>query len=188
MLTHDPSKEEYFQSVYKSGYLNRYTCEFDFIPNILPDFYVKGEIDDYIMTHPIEWKIILLKKGVNSDFGMDEINVEKVEKYNETTFIYTFPRPQKTPHCFYALLIFDKDKNWNYYTLELDYGSSTIFKDGGGFICGQKGFDHLNYAERCIENLCEFQKKVKKIRESEPRVLLYNLVDNDSNQSRCEIF
>ena len=163
MITLASWKEKMFQDTYKSGFLNRYTCEFDFIPNILPDLYVKGEIDDYIMMHSIEWKVILLKKGVNSDFGMDEISIEKEEKDDEVTFIYTFPRPKETPHCFYALLIFDKNKKWKYYTLELDYGSSTIFKEGGGLICGQKGFDHLNYGRRCREDLDEFRKMVKEI-------------------------
>ena len=168
MIFPDPMKEKFFKSAYQSGHLDRYTCEFDFIPNILPDCYVKGEIDDYIMTHPIEWKVILLKKGVNSDFGMDEITVEKMEQNGEITFIYIFPRPTETPNCFYALLIFDKEKQWKYFTLELDYGSSTIFKEGGGIICGQKGFDHINYSKRCREDLTEFQKLVKEIREKKP--------------------
>ena len=51
-----------FDKSYKSGHLDRYTCEFDFIANILPELYTKGEIDKYIMTHPTEWKNILLKK------------------------------------------------------------------------------------------------------------------------------
>ena len=161
MLTLAPWKDKMFQDTYKSGFLNRYTCEFDFIPNILPDLYIKGKIDDYIMMHSIEWKVILIKKGVNSDFGMDEISIEK--KIDEVTFIYIFPRPKETPHCFYALLIFDKNKKWKYYTLELDYGSSTIFKEGGGLICGQKGFDHLNYGRRCREDLDEFRKMVNEI-------------------------
>ena len=104
------------------------------------------------MTHPIEWKVVLLKKGVNSDWGMDEISVERVDQNDETIFIYIFPRPTETPHCFYALLIFDKDKKWNYYTLELDFGSSTIFKEGGGTIC----------------DFYEFIKKVKEIRQNKP--------------------
>ena len=187
MMTRDPYKEQYFQEIYKSGHLNRYTCEFDFIPNILPDCYIKGEIDDYIMTHPIEWKIILLKKGVNSDFGMDEISVEKEEANDEITFIYTFPKPKETPNCFYALLIFDKNKKWNYYTLELDYGSSTIFKDGGGIICGQKGCSHLNYARRCVEDLNEFQKKVDEIRKGEP-IFPEELFNPGLNKEGCEIF
>ena len=152
-----------FQDTYKSGFLNRYTWEFDFIPNILPDLYVKDEIDDYIMMHSIEWKIILLKKGGKSDFGMDEISIEKEEKDDEVTFIYIFPRPKETPHCFYALLIFGKNKKWKYYTLELDYGSSTIFKEGGRLICGQKGFDHLNNGRRWREDSDEFRKSVKEI-------------------------
>ena len=102
-----------FQDTYKSGFLNRYTWEFDFIPNILPDLYVKGEIDDYIMMHSIEWKVILLKKGVNSDFGMDEISIEKEEKDEEVTFIYIFPRPKETPHFFFLCLYLTKIKNGN---------------------------------------------------------------------------
>ena len=53
MITLASWKEKMFQDTYKSGFLYRYTCEFDFIPNILPDLYVKGEIDDYIMMHSI---------------------------------------------------------------------------------------------------------------------------------------
>ena len=171
MIFPDPLKEKFFANNYKSGFLDRYTCEFDFIPNILPEAYLKGEIDDYIMTHPIEWKILLLKKGVNSDWGMDEISVEKVEQNGEITFVYIFPRPTETPNCFYALLIIDKDKKYNYYTLELDYGSSTIFKDGGGTICGQKGFDHINYSRRCKEDLNEFKKKIQDLRDHKPTTL-----------------
>ena len=184
MISRDPNKEQYFKDVYNSGFLNRYTCEFDFIPNILPDSYVKGEIDDYIMTHPIEWKILLLKKGVNRDFGMDEISIEKEEKNDEIIFIYTFPQPKETPDCFYALLIFDKDKKWKYFTLELDYASSTFFKDGGGIICGQKGFDHLNYGQWCKSDLNEFQKRVKGIREDDPLLFHYN----PDMKKQCEIF
>ena len=113
MLTIAPWKEKMFKETYESGFLDRYTCEFDFIPNILPEAYVKGEIDDYIMTHSIEWKVILLKKGVNSDFGMDEISVEKIEENDEITFIYTFPRPKETPHCFLFCLYLTKIKSGN---------------------------------------------------------------------------
>ena len=105
MIFPDPLRAKMFEDTYKSGHLTRYVCEFDFIPNILPDLYTKGEIDDYIMTHPIEWKVVLLKKGVNSDFGMDDISVEKVEKKDEENFIYIFPKPKETPNCFYAILI-----------------------------------------------------------------------------------
>ena len=134
----------------------------------------------------IEWKVILLKKGVNSDFGMDEISVEKVESENETTFIFTFPRPKETPNCFYALLIFDKEKKWSYFTLELDYGSSTIFKEGGGIICGQKGVDHINYSRRCKEDLNEFKKKVKEIREKKPMKLDEDFLNIDVKRLKEE--
>ena len=190
MFIPDPLREKMFKDIYKRGHLDRYTCEFNFIPSVLPEYYIKGEIDDYIMTHPIEWKLILLKKGVNSDFGMDEISVEKVQKDDETTFVFTFPKPKETPNCFYAMLIFDKDKKWSYYTLELDYGSSTVFKDGGGIICGQRGYDHLNYGRRCKEDLDEFQKKVKDIRENKPFDLVENYGDLDIKKMQemgCEI-
>ena len=177
MIYPDPLRAQMFKDVYKSGHLNRYTCEFDFIPNILPEFYAKGEIDDYIMTHPIEWKVILLKKGVNSDSGMDEISVEKIENNSEIRFIFTFPRPKTTPECFYALLVFDKNKDWKYFTLELDMGSSTVFKEGGGIICGQKGVDHINYGRRCKEDLNEFQKKVQDIIDKKP----HNLFEDYQN-------
>ena len=111
------------------------------------------------MTHPSEWKKILLKKGVRSDWGIDKITVEKLELSDKKTkFIFTFPKPQVSPECFYALLLFDSDLNSTYYTLELDFGSSTIFKEGGGIVCGQKGPKHLNYGRRCKYDLDEFLK------------------------------
>ena len=162
-------KEKMFQDIYKSGHINRYCFEFDFLPNILPPLYKKGEIDDHVMTHPSEWKKILLKKGVRSDFGIDKIISEKFELSDgKVKFIFTFPTPKVSPECFYALLLFDKNKDSNYYTLELDFGSSTIFKEGGGIICGQRGPRHLNYGRRCRNNLEEFQKKVNEIIEGKP--------------------
>ena len=162
-------KEQMYQDMYKSGYINRYCFEFDFLPNVLPPLYQKDEINDYIMTHPSEWKKILLKKGVCSDFGIDKIMVEKTEKADgEIKFIFTFPEPKVSPECFFAMLIFDENKNWHYFTLELDFGSSSIFKDGGGIICGQHGLRHLNYSRRCKNDLDEFQKMVEEIRNGKP--------------------
>ena len=177
MIYPDPLRARMFQDVYKSGHLNRYTCEFNFIPTVLPEYYSKGDIDDYTMTHPLEWKEVLIKKGVNSDFGMDEISVEKFEKDGEIRFLFIFPRPKVSPECFYALLIFDKNKNSKYFTLELDMGSSSVFKEGGGIICGQKGIDHINYGRRCREDLTEFQKKVQDIIENKP----HNIMEDYQN-------
>ena len=56
------AQKKRFENSYKSGHLDRYTCEFDFIANILPELFTKGEIDNYVMTHPTEWRNILLKK------------------------------------------------------------------------------------------------------------------------------
>ena len=165
----DQLKERMFADIYKSGYINRYCFEFDFLPNVLPALYQKGEIDDYVMTHPSEWKKILLKKGVRSDWGIDKITVEKLELSDKKTkFIFTFPKPQVSPECFYALLLFDSDLNSTYYTLELDFGSSTIFKEGGGIVCGQKGPKHLNYGRRCKYDLDEFLKHVQEINDGKP--------------------
>ena len=148
----------------KRGFLDRYTCEFDFIPNVLTSLWKNGDIDSYIMTNPIEWKKILLKHGIKSDFGIEKIKVIEEEiNENKRKFIFTFPKPKVSPECFYALLLFDKEKNWNYYTLELDFGSKTLFKDGGGIICGQNGRSHLNYGRRCKNNLDDCQNSVQDI-------------------------
>ena len=158
-----------FDETYKRGYLDRYCCEFDFIPNILPSLYSKGEIDDEVMIHPDEWKKILIKKGVRSDFGINKIYVVKNEIDSEKfKFVYTFPKPEKSPDCFYAVLYFENKNNWKYYTLELDIGSSSVFKDGGGIICGQKGANHLNYGRRCKEDLDEFLKSVQDMIDGKP--------------------
>ncbi len=180
----DELKERMFADIYKSGQLNRYCFEFDFLPNVLPPLYKNGEIDDYVMTHPSEWKKILIKKGVRSDFGIDKLSVEKVELPDkQIKFIFTFPKPKVSPECFYALLLFDKEKNWNYYTLELDFGSSSIFRDGGGIICGQRGPRHLNYSKRCRNNLDEFQKGVQDIIDGKPNDPRDMFKDFDFNEA-----
>ena len=153
-----------YKDTYSSGYINRYTFEFDFLPNVLPPLYKDGKVDDYVMTHPSEWKKILLKKGVRSDFGIDKLTVEKEElKDGSIQFIYTFPKPEDTPECFYAITAFDKNKDWKYFTLELDYTSKLLFKNGGGMVCGQKGEMHLNYGRLCKDNLDQFKEAVQDI-------------------------
>ena len=153
-----------YKDTYWTGYINRYTFEFDFLPNVLPSLYKNGNIDDYVMTRPSEWKKILLKKGVNSDFGIDKLSVEKEELSDGgIKFVYTFPKPEETPECFYAIIHFDKNKDWKYYTLELDYTSKLMFKNGGGLVCGQKGEMHLNYGRWCQDNLDKFKEAVQDI-------------------------
>ena len=149
-------------------YLDRYTCEFDFIPNTLTSLYIKGKIDDYIMTHPMEWKKLLPKFGFGYDFGLRNMTVVKSE--NETKrakFLITFPKPKVSPDCFYAILYIGNG-DYNYYTLELDLGSSTVFEYGGGIICGQKGDKHLNYGRRCMEDWEEFEQAVQDIIDGKP--------------------
>ena len=153
-----------YKDTYSTGYLNRYTFEFDFLPNVLPSLYKDGKIDDYVMTHPSEWEKILLKKGVSSDFGMDKVSIEKEELSDGSIkFTYTFPKPKNTPECFFAITLFDKKKESKYYTLELDYASKIIFKEGGGIVCGQKGEVHLNYGVWCTNNLDKFKRAVQDI-------------------------
>ena len=155
--------------MYKNKNLDRYACEFDFIPNILTSLWKNGDIDNYIMTNPIEWKKILLKKGVKSDFGIEKIKVIEEEiNENKRKFIFIFPEPKVTPECFFALLFIDNEGNSNYFTLELDMGGLTVFKDGGGIICGQRRTNHLNYGRRCKSNLDDFQKSVQDIIEGKP--------------------
>ena len=152
----------------KYKYLDRYTCEFDFIPNVLTSLYIEGKIGDYIMTHTFEWKKLLPKYGFGYDFGIRNIRVEKSEKETKRSkFLITFPKPKVTPECFYALLYIGKN-SYNYYTLELDLGSSIVFKDGGGIICGQQGTCHLNYGRRCKEDLGEFEQAVQDIIDGKP--------------------
>ena len=149
----------------KGKFLDRYSCEFDFIPNVLTSLYIKGEIDDYIMTHPMEWKKILSKYGFRYDFGIRNIVVEKKEepsKKQKAKFIITFPTPKVMPECFYAILYIGKN-GYNYYTLELDAIDCFLFKEPGGAICGQSGSSHLNYGRSCKQDLDEFQKKVQDI-------------------------
>ena len=149
--------------MYKNKNLDRYACEFDFIPNILISLWKNGDIDSYIMTNPIEWKKILFKKGIISDFGIEKIKVIEEEiNENKRKFIFIFPEPKVTPECFFALLFIDNEGNSNYFTLELDM-SSTLLNIGGGMICGEKGETHLNYGRRCKSNLDDFQKSVQDI-------------------------
>ena len=149
-------------------YLDRYTCEFDFIPNMLTSLYMKGKIDDKMMTNPIEWKKLLPRFGFGYDFGLRNMTVVKSEKETkESKFLITFPKPKVTPECFYAILYIGKG-DYNYYTLELDFGSSSVFDIGGGIICGQKGTQHLNYGRRCIDDLEEFEQAVQDIVDGKP--------------------
>ena len=165
-----------FDYVYKSGHLDRYTCEFDVLPNILPELYIKGGIDDYAMTHPVEWRNILVKKGIRSDFGIEEISVKKEEKNGEIRFIYIFPEPKKAPNCYYSILVIDKNKEWRYFTLEKDskiYPCPDILIDSLALVCGQKGYNHLQYSRWCRNELIDFKRNVQDILDNKP----YNLYE-----------
>ena len=149
-------------------YLDRYACEFDFIPNMLTSLYMEGKINDKTMTNPIEWKRLLPRFGFGYDFGLRNMTVVKSEKEKKRSkFLITFPKPKVTPDCFYAILYIGKG-DYDYYTLELDFGSSKVYDIGGGIICGQKGTKHLNYGRRCIDDLEEFEQAVQDIVDGKP--------------------
>jgi len=166
------AQKKRFENSYKSGHLDRYTCEFDFIANILPELFTKGEIDNYIMTHPTEWRIILLKKGIISDFGINEISVKTEEKDGEMRFIYVFPEPKVAPNCYYSILVIDKKKEWRYFTLEKDnkiFPRIDILIDSLALVCGQKGYKHTCYSRWCNNyDLDEFKKHVQEILDNKP--------------------
>ena len=67
-------------------YLDRYTCEFDFIPNTLSSLYISGKIDDDFMQNPLQWKKILPKYGFGYDFGLRNMKVEKCESSKKAKF------------------------------------------------------------------------------------------------------
>ena len=160
-----------FDITYKSGHLDRYTCEFDVLPNILPELYIKGEIDDYTMTHPAEWRNILVKKGIRSDFGIEEISIKKEEKDGEIRFIFIFPEPKIAPNCYYSILVIDKNKEWRYFTLEKDnklFPCPDILIDSLALVCGQKGYNHLQYSRWCRNELIDFKRKVQDILDNKP--------------------
>ena len=164
-------QKQRFQKSYISGHLDRYTCEFDFIPNILCQLYIKGEIDLYIMTHPIEWRLVLLKKGVKSDFGKNNILITQEEKDDETRFIYTFPEPKKAPDCYYAILIIDKNKKWRYFTLEKDskiFPLPDILIDSLCLVCEQKSNEHVCHSRWCKNELDEFKRHVQELLDNKP--------------------
>ena len=165
------AQKKRFENSYQSGHLNRYTCEFDVLPNILPELYVKGDIDDYGMTHPSEWRKILVTKGVSSDFGFDEITVDKEEKDGEIRFIYTFPEPKIAPDCYYSILVIDKNKEWRYFTLEKDFKlfpCPDILTDTLALVCGQKGYEHECYSRWCTFELDDFKRHVQDIIDKKP--------------------
>ena len=166
------AQKERFEISYKLGYLDRYTCEFDFIANILPELFTKGEIDNYIMTHPTEWRIILLKRGILSDFGINEISVKTEEKDGEIRFIYVFPEPKVAPNCYYSILVIDTKKEWRYFTLEKDnniFHFADLLIDSLALVCGQKGYNHTCYSRWCNNyDLDDFKRHVQEILDNKP--------------------
>ena len=141
---------------------NRHELEFMFIPNILPDLYSKGIInDDFIMNASL-WKKFKICKKVSPIF-LQKISVQKkILKSGVKKFIFIFPTPKCGCECFFAILYFDEFKNSNYFTLELEFGNDLGTTEGTGLVCGQKGYKHLNFYTICKVNLEYFENCVRK--------------------------
>ncbi len=69
--------------------------------------------------------------------------------------------------CFFDILIIDH-KGCKYYTLELDFGRSTIYKDGVWIIWGQSGSSNINYGRKCKDDLEEFEKCIQDMIDEKP--------------------
>lgn len=141
---------------------NRHELEFMFIPNILPNLYSKGIInDDYIMN-PSLWKKSKICKKISPIF-LQKISVQKkIFNNGVKKFIFIFPNPKCGCECFFAILYFDEFKNSNYFTLELEFGNDLGSTEGTGLVCGQKGYKHLNFFTICKVNLEDFENSVRK--------------------------
>ena len=111
------------------------------------------------MVNPPSWKNYSGPNvQINPEF-LDKISVIKKDlKNNVKKFMFTFPEPKVGTECYFAILYFDENKNWEYYTLELELGNDFGSQDGSGLICGQKGSKHLNFGRVCKANLEDFEK------------------------------
>ena len=148
-----------FAPLFSIEHLQRHQFEFQFLPNLLPVLYSQGIINDEQMVNPPTWKNYSGPNvQINSEF-LDKISVIKKDlKNNVKKFMFTFPEPKVGTECYFAILYFDENKNWEYYTLELELGNDFGSQDGSGLICGQKGSKHLNFGRVCKANLEDFEK------------------------------
>ena len=146
-------------------HLRRHTCEFVFMPNILPSLYSEGIIDDDIMTNPPSWidYLVGMSKLTDPNF-LYQISVQKKELQNGMKkFLFTFPEPEVGTECYYAILYFDHNLNWNYFTLELELGHEFGSPEGSGLVCGQEGIRHLNFNKICKADMKEFEECVEEL-------------------------
>ena len=141
---------------------NRHELEFMFIPNILTNLYSKGIVnDDYIMNTSL-WKKSKICKKISPIFLQKICVQKKILNSGVKKFIFIFPTPKCGCECFFAILYFDKFKNSDYFTLELEFGNDFGTKEGTGLVCGQKGYEHLNFFTICKVNLEDFENSVRK--------------------------
>ena len=112
--------------------------------------------------NPLQWENYLKGQRVLVDPKFfKKISVQKKLLENGVTkFIFIFPTPTIGTESFYAILYFDKFKNYQYYTLELEYGNDFNCPKGSGLVCGQKGHQHLNFNTFCKVNLNDFENCV----------------------------
>ena len=150
--------------MFSPDHISRHELEFQFIPNQLPVLYTKGMINDNVMTNPSSWKNIFQMSGLLDPTYLDQITVQKIEMNNGIKkFFLTFPEPKIGTECFYAILFFDENKNWNYFTLEKEFGNDFGTTKGSGLICGQVGRQHLNFNKICRVDTQEFEVVVQQL-------------------------
>ena len=144
-------------------HIQRHHTEFSLIPNIISDLYSKEKIDDNIMMNPSSWINYLTHPGLINPRFLEKILIKKKKlRSGVTKFIFEFPPPNVGTECFFAILYFDEYKNSSYFTLELELGNEFGTHEGEGLVCGQKGFQHINYFTICKTNLEDFENIVKK--------------------------
>jgi hypothetical protein len=150
---------------FTADHIRRHTCEFDFMPNVLPLLYSEGIIDDDIMTNPPSWidYLVGMSKLTDPNF-LYQISVQKKElKNGMKKFLFTFPEPKVGTECYYAILYFDQNLKWNYFTLELELGHDFGSPEGSGLVCGQEERRHLNFNRICKADMKEFEECVDEL-------------------------
>ena len=96
--------------------------------------------------------------GLLSPTYLSQISVQKVEMNNGVQkFLITFPEPKIGTECYFAILYFDENNKWYYYTLEKEFGNDFGSKEGSGLVCGQVGTQHLNYQMVCDADMKKFE-------------------------------
>ena len=153
-----------FAPLFSLEHKQRHQFEFQLLPKMLPMLYSNGIITEENMTKPSTWQRFFGPKFQIDQNYLNQVTVTKKELSDGVIkFLITFPTPKVGTESFYAILYFDKEKNSNYFTLELELGNDFGSTEGTGLVCGQEGKQHLNFKKVCKVNLDDFEKCVDEI-------------------------